>query len=99
MTRPIPTKAFFLSNNNMPIFKSELTNESELRVLGSHDVPLFIAKDIATMLEYKNTNKAINDHIDKEDILTYENYKKSIPNEGLENGGINDIILLINKFY
>ena len=87
MTRPIPTKAFFLSNNNMPIFKSELTNESELRVLGSHDVPLFIAKDIATMLEYKNTNKAINDHIDKEDILTYENYKKSIPNGGLENGG------------
>ncbi len=37
MTSPTPTKEFFLSNNNLPIFKSELTNGSELRVLGSHD--------------------------------------------------------------
>ncbi len=39
MTSPTPTKEFFLSNNNLPIFKSELTNGSELRVLGSHDDP------------------------------------------------------------
>jgi len=81
MTRPTPIKEFFLSNNNLPIFKSELTNGSELRVLGSHEEPCFIAKDIAAMLEYKNTEKAVRDHVDNDYILTYENYKKSRPNE------------------
>ena len=54
MTRMPPTKDLFLSNNNMPIFKSELTNGIELRILGTHDDPWFVAKDIATMLEYSN---------------------------------------------
>ena len=49
MTRTPPTKDSFLSNNNMPIFKSELTNGIELRILGSHDDPWFVAKDIATI--------------------------------------------------
>ena len=75
MTRPTPIKEFFLSNNNLPIFKSELTNGSELRVLGAHDDPWFIAKDIALMLEYKDCDQAIRTHIDKEDILTYKQYK------------------------
>jgi len=39
--------------------------------LSSHFNQWFVAKDIATMLEYSNTNKAITDHIDKEDMLTY----------------------------
>jgi prophage antirepressor-like protein len=81
MTRPTPTKEFFLSNNNLPIFKSELTNGIELRILGLHDDPWFIAKDIAAMLEYKNTEKAVRDHVDNDYILTYENYKKSRLNE------------------
>ena len=87
MTRTPPTKDSFLSNNNMPIFKSELTNGIELRILGSHDDPWFVAKDIATMLEYSNTEKAVRDHVDNDYILTYENYKKSRPNEmgGLKN--------------
>ncbi len=83
MTRPTPSKEFFLSNNNLPIFKSELTNGIELRILGSHDDPWFVAKDIATMLEYSNTNKAIIDHIDKEDILTYNVLVKNGGNESL----------------
>jgi prophage antirepressor-like protein len=83
MTRTPPTKDSFLSNNNMPIFKSELTNGIELRILGSHDDPWFVAKDIATMLEYTNTNKAITDHIDKEDILTYNFLVKNGGNESL----------------
>lgn len=32
MTRTPPTKESFLLNNNMPIFKSELTNGIELRI-------------------------------------------------------------------
>jgi len=87
MTRTPPTKDSFLSNNNMPIFKSELTNGIELRILGSHDDPWFVAKDIATMLEYSNTEKAVRDHVDNDYILTYENYKKLRPPEmgGLKN--------------
>ena len=83
MTRTSPTKDLFLSNNNIPIFKSELTNGIELRILGTHDDPWFVAKDIATMLEYSNTNKAITDHIDKEDILTYNFLVKNRGNESL----------------
>ena len=83
MTRMPPTKDLFLSNNSMPIFKSELTNGIELRILGTHDDPWFVAKDIATMLEYSNTNKAINDHIDKEDILTYNFLVKNGGNKSL----------------
>ena len=61
-----------LSNNTLPIFKSELIQGHELRVLGSYDQPLFIAKDVAKMLGYKNINRDINRHVDDEDILTYK---------------------------
>ena len=79
MTRTPPTKDSFLSNNNMPIFKSELTNGIELRILGSHDDPWFVAKDIATMLEYKDCDQAIRAHVDNDYILTYKQYKILIP--------------------
>ena len=78
-----------LSNIILPIFKSELTNGIELRILGTSDEPWFIAKDIALMLEYKNTNKAIIDHIDKEDILTY--------NQLIENGGNDSLSQIIQS--
>ena len=68
-----------LSTYNLPIFKSELTKDIELRVLGTPDEPWFIAKDIVLMLEYKDTKKAVDDNIDKEDILTY---KQLIENTG-----------------
>jgi prophage antirepressor-like protein len=52
-----------------PIFKEELLNGHELRVIGTHDKPLFIARDIATMLGYKDTNKAIKQHVDDENKI------------------------------
>jgi hypothetical protein len=61
-----------LSNILLPIFKSELTNGIELRVLGTPENPWFIAKDVAIMLEYKDTKKAIKAHIESDYILTYE---------------------------
>ena len=57
-----------------------MINNNELRVLGTIENPLFIAKDVAIMLEYSNTKKAIIDHIDTEDIITYKQLN--------ENGGI-----------
>ena len=49
-----------LSNIILPIFKSELTNGIELRILGTFDEPWFIAKDIALMLDYKKPEKENN---------------------------------------
>ena len=53
-----------------------LISGTDLRVFGTYENPLFIAKDIATMLEYKNTSKAIRDHIDKKDIIIWGEYNK-----------------------
>ena len=66
-----------LSNNNENIFKSDLIHGYELRVIGTLENPLFIAKDVAKMLEYKDPKKAIKAHIDEEDIFTYEQGQES----------------------
>ena len=53
------------------VFKSKLTNGKEVRVLGTYDKPLFIAKDIAKMLGYKDTEQSIQKHVDAEDKISY----------------------------
>ena len=55
------------------VFKSELTNGKELRVIGTSGEPWFVAKDIAEFLEYKDTTTAITDNVDEEDKITFEN--------------------------
>ena len=65
-----------LSISNLPVFKSELTKNKELRVLGTYNEPWFIGKDIADFLGYKDTKKAIRDHVDKEDKISYREFKK-----------------------
>ena len=77
------TKDEKLSYSVLPTFKSNLTDGKEVRVLGTYDRPLFIAKDIAEMLGYKNTKKAIIDHIDEEDKLTCKEAIKSKGNDSL----------------
>jgi len=66
-----------LSISQLPIFKSELISGHELRVLGTHDDPLFIAKDVAKMLDYKDTKKAIEAHVDNEDKISWKEVQKS----------------------
>ena len=52
----------------LQIFKS---NEfGAVRVVEVKGVPYFIGKDVAEILEYTNTQKAIRDHVDDEDKLT-----------------------------
>lgn len=53
---------------NLQIFAFEGTNE--IRTLLINDEPYFVGKDIAEVLGYKNTPKAIRDHIDEEDKRT-----------------------------
>lgn len=69
-----------LSNYNLPVFKSKLTNGKEIRVLGTYDKPLFIAKDIAEILGYKDTKDAVKKHVDEEDKISYS--KLSINERG-----------------
>lgn len=74
---------------NMPqIFNFE---QHEVRTILINDEPYFIGKEIAELLGYANSRKALNDHVDPEDklvltsrIVTLEN----IPNRGLI--GINE---------
>ena len=58
-----PTENIVLSNTNLFLFKSDLTNGKEIRVVGTSENPLFIGKDIAEILGYKNTRDALIKHV------------------------------------
>ena len=64
-----------LSNNNLLLFKSDLTNGKDIRVVGTTENPLFIAKDIGEILGYIDTKKAIVDNVDEEDKITWSKLK------------------------
>lgn len=42
-------------------------NENQIRTLLINNEPYFIGKDVASILGYSNTRKAINDHVDEDD--------------------------------
>jgi very-short-patch-repair endonuclease len=66
------------------IFNSELTQGRDLRVFGTYDNPLFVAKDIAEMLGYKDTKKAVRDNIDEYNTLIWQNISIKYPNIQLQ---------------
>ncbi len=51
--------------NELQIFKNE--DFGEIRSLIVDNEPWFVGKDVANILGYSNTRKAINDHVDEED--------------------------------
>ena len=53
-------------NNNITIFNNELFGS--VRTMMIDDNPWFVGKDIAEALGYKDANKAVKDHVDKEDL-------------------------------
>ena len=55
--------------NDLKIFKN--AEFGEIRTIEVDNEPWFVGKDVAEILGYSNPSKAINDHVDKEDILTY----------------------------
>ena len=65
-----------LSLSNLPVFKSDLIKGHELHVFGTFENPLFISKDIATILGYKYTVKAVNTHGNKKDKIRYSDLIK-----------------------
>ena len=55
-------------------FLKSFTNSQtfdNVRVFGTVDKPLFMAKDVAGILKYKNTNEAIRHHVDEEDKVLF----------------------------
>lgn len=54
--------------NKIQIFKNE--QFGEVRVVEQNGEPWFVGKDVADILGYTNTPKAIRDHVDDEDKLT-----------------------------
>ena len=54
--------------NKLTIFKNE--EFGEIRTVNRNDEVFFVGKDVAEILGYTNTQKAIRDHIDEEDKLT-----------------------------
>lgn len=53
------------TKNEITIFENE--EFGQVRVMGTPENPWFVAKDVATALGYKDTKKAIQDHVDNED--------------------------------
>ena len=53
--------------NELRLFNFE---NNQLRTLLINNEPWFLGKDVADILEYTNTAKAIRDHVDEEDKLT-----------------------------
>ena len=66
-----------------------------VRVFGTVNKPLFMAKDVANMLKYKNTKYAIRDHVNKEDKIILSEYDGPDKNKYTHNPQGQSI--LINK--
>ena len=71
--------------NNIEIFKN--AEFGEVRTLTVDGEPYFVGKDVAEILGYSNTQKAIRDHVDDEDKLT----------ERIVLSGQNREIIIINE--
>lgn len=55
-------------NSNLDLFLV-FENKHQVRVLGSYEKPLFVGRDIALILGYKDTKDAIKKHVDKDDKI------------------------------
>ena len=60
--------SFALNKNAIMLFKHE--EFGEVRTLMIDGEPWFVGKDITSVLGYSNHSKALNDHVDAEDIVT-----------------------------
>ena len=64
--------------NNLTIFNNDLFGNMKAMMI--EDEPWFLGKDVATALGYKNTSKALKDHVDIEDTQTlkFRDYNESL---------------------
>ena len=70
--------------NEVQVFKNQ--EFGSVRTLVINSEPWFVGKDVADVLGYSNSRKALNDHVDAEDkeVLTSRNVTlENIPNRGI----------------
>lgn len=65
--------------NNMQVFNNE--EFGQVRTVMIEDEPYFVGKDVAGILGYSNTRKALTDHVDNEDRLDGVTIRDSIGRE------------------
>ena len=69
--------------HNLKIFKN--SEFGEIRIVPINNEPWFVGKDVAAILGYENTRKAIISHVDEDDkkILKSQNGTlENMPNRG-----------------
>lgn len=71
--------------NELQVFSNE--EFGQVRTLTINDEPWFVGKEVANILQYTNTAKAIRDHVDEEDKL----------NERIVLAGQNREVIIINE--
>ena len=64
-----------MTDNKIILFKHE--EFGEIRTMNIDGEPWFVSKDVALTLGYTNPTKALNDHVDKEDMSFNETLKLS----------------------
>lgn len=64
-----------MTDNEIILFKHE--EFGEIRTMNIDGEPWFVSKDVALTLGYTNPTKALNDHVDKEDMSFNETLKLS----------------------
>lgn len=64
-----------MTDNEIILFKNE--EFGEIRTMNIDGEPWFVSKDVALTLGYTNPTKALNDHVDKEDMSFNETLKLS----------------------
>lgn len=64
-----------MNNTDIVLFRHE--EFGEIRTLEINGEPWFVSKNVALTLGYTNPTKALNDHVDKEDMSFNETLKLS----------------------
>ena len=74
-TTPFATTPNKLQINNFKFGSKTLT----FRYINEDDGVWFVGKDVASMLEYSDTNKALDDHVSDYNILRFGDWTKRLP--------------------
>lgn len=83
-----------MENNQVQVFNN--SQFGDVRVIMQGEQPWFVGKDVASMLGYANTRKALLDHVDNEDknTVTIRDGNKGNPNQVIINeSGLYSLIM------
>lgn len=83
-----------MENNQVQVFNN--SQFGDVRVIMQGEQPWFVGKDVASMLGYTNTRKALLDHVDNEDknTVTIRDGNKGNPNQVIINeSGLYSLIM------